>query len=85
MKKRLIAMLLSLSMVGLLLAGCGGNNDKPAADPKPADPAPSAPADPAPAAPSAPAGDIDYKNFTINPSQIPQRSEERRVGKECRG
>lgn len=79
MKKRLIALLLALSMVGVMLAGCGGKDNsgdtqQPAGDTQTAEPAgdsqTSEPAGDTQA--SAPAGDIDYKNFTIDPSQIPQ-------------
>ena len=78
MKKRLIALLLALTMVGALLAGCGGKDNtpgdtqQPAGDQQTNEPAGDTqqPADPAPADP-APA-DIDYKTFTIDPAQIPQ-------------
>ena len=78
MKKRLIALPLALTMVGALLAGCGGKDNtpgdtqQPAGDQQTNEPAGDTqqPADPAPADP-APA-DIDYKTFTIDPAQIPQ-------------
>ena len=78
MKKRLIALILALTMVCALLACCGGKDNtpgdtqQPAGDQQTNEPAGDTqqPADPAPADP-APA-DIDYKTFTIDPAQIPQ-------------
>lgn len=70
MKKRLIALLLALTMAGAMLAGCGGGDSQASGgDTQTTEPAGSGSqaTEPAPA-PS----DIDYKSFTIDPSQIPQ-------------
>ena len=68
MKKRLIAMLLALTMACTLLAGCGGKNNDDSSNP----PAPPA-SDNKENTPSTPApSTVDYASFKIDPSQIPQ-------------
>lgn len=69
MNKKIIAMLLALTMICALLAGCGSPAKEDPA-PAPADtaaPAENKPADPAPAP-----ADVDYATFKIDASQIPQ-------------
>ncbi len=67
--KKLLAMLLALSMMVGLLAGCADSNTGTSTPPAPpASSKPSEPSEPAPATPT----DVDYATFKIDPSKIPQ-------------
>ncbi len=65
--KKLLAMLLVASMMAGLLAGCGNS---PAGSSNP--PAPPASASAKPSQSAAPKSVVDYANFVIDPSKIPQ-------------
>ena len=71
--KKLLAALLTVSMLTGLLAGCG-NGGAGGASPStpPAPPSASAPAQPSDSTPPAASSNIDYTTFKIDPSKIPQ-------------
>lgn len=67
-KKKLIATVLSASMLVGLLAGCGSSTD-PAESPTGGGETTPAQGETTPAQ-----NDVDYANFVIDPAQIPQES-----------
>lgn len=68
--KKLLAMLLAASMVVGLLAGCANNGTGSSTPPSPSASTSVKPSEPA--APSESNSVIDYANFVIDPSKIPQ-------------